>query len=58
MAGARSAEQVARVLFAAGEGIRLTWCVQPSGSLVARAEADIGAILDAWSGPGRSRGQR
>ena len=54
--GAGSAEQVARVLFAAGEGIRLTWCVQPAGSLVARARADIGAILDAWSGPGR--GQR
>ena len=58
--GARSAEQVARVLHAAGEGIRLTWCVQPSGSLVARAEADIGAILAAWSGAGSGpgRGQR
>ena len=58
--GARSAEQVARVLHAAGEGIRLTWCVQPAGSLVAQAEADIGAILAAWTapGPGPGGGQR
>jgi AcrR family transcriptional regulator len=49
---AGSAEQVARILRAAGEGIRLTWCVQPAGSLVAQAEADIGAILAAWGGPG------
>jgi hypothetical protein len=41
------ADQVARILHAAGEGIRVTWCVRPSGSLVARAEADIGVILAA-----------
>jgi AcrR family transcriptional regulator len=41
------AEQVARILFAAAEGIRLTWCVRPSGSLVAQAEADLGAIVTA-----------
>jgi AcrR family transcriptional regulator len=58
--GAGSAEQVARILRAAGEGIRLTWCVQPAGSLVAQAEADIGAILAAWTaaGPGPGGGQR
>jgi AcrR family transcriptional regulator len=44
------AEQVARILFAAAEGIRLTWCVRPSGSLVAQAEADLGAILAALAG--------
>jgi AcrR family transcriptional regulator len=43
------AEQVARILFAAAEGTRLTWCVRPSGSLVARADADLGAILAALS---------
>ena len=58
LAGAPPAGQVARILFAAGEGIRLTWCVQPAGSLVAQAEADIGAILAAWSRPGPPRGQR
>jgi AcrR family transcriptional regulator len=55
---AGSAEQVARILFAAGQGTLLTWCVQPSGSLVAQAEADIGAVLAAWSGHGPGRGQR
>jgi AcrR family transcriptional regulator len=45
-----AAEQVARILFAAAEGIRLTWCVRPSGSLVAQAEADLGAILTALTG--------
>ena len=57
LAGAPPAEQVARILFAAGEGIRLTWCVQPAGSLVAQAETDIGAILAAWSRPGPPRGR-
>jgi AcrR family transcriptional regulator len=43
------AEQVARILFAAAEGIRLTWCVRPGGSLVSQAEADLGAIISALS---------
>lgn len=43
------AEQVARILFAAAEGIRLTWCVRPSGSLVAQAETDLGTIISALS---------
>jgi AcrR family transcriptional regulator len=57
---AGSPEQVARILRAAGEGIRITWCVQPAGSLVAQAEADIDAILAAWTAPsaGPSGGQR
>lgn len=49
LSGDLPAEQVARILFAAAEGTRLTWCVRPSGSLVARAEADLGAILAALS---------
>jgi len=64
--GSLPAEQVARILFAAAEGIRLTWCVRPSGSLVTQAGADLGAILTALStGPGsaapiepRAGGQR
>jgi len=49
LAGDLSAEQIARVLHAAAEGIRLTWCVLPEGSLVARAESDIDAILRSWA---------
>lgn len=45
-----SAEQVARVLFAAGEGTRLGWSVDPKGSLTARAASTMDAILDAWTG--------
>jgi AcrR family transcriptional regulator len=41
------AGQIARILLAAGEGTRITWCVRPVGSLVARAQADIDAVLDA-----------
>jgi AcrR family transcriptional regulator len=41
----RPAEQVARILLATCEGTRITWCVRPVGSLVARAQADIDAIL-------------
>ena len=41
------AEQVARILLATCEGTRLTWCVRPVGSLVARAEADVDAVLSA-----------
>jgi AcrR family transcriptional regulator len=52
--GRLPAEQVARILFAAGEGIRLTWSVLSGGSLVARAEADLGAILASL----RAGGQR
>jgi|SRR5215472_5499314 len=44
-----SAEQVGRILFAVGEGIRLTWSVRPHGSLTAVAEADIDAILASWT---------
>ncbi len=39
------AGQVARILLATGEGTRITWCVRPVGSLVARARADIDAVL-------------
>ena len=39
------AEQVARILLATCEGTRITWCVRPVGSLVARAQADIDVIL-------------
>jgi AcrR family transcriptional regulator len=40
-------EQIARILLATGEGTRLTWCVRPSGSLVARARSDLDAVLSA-----------
>ncbi|PZS04781.1 MAG: TetR family transcriptional regulator [Pseudonocardiales bacterium] len=42
------AEQAARILFALGEGTRLAWSVEPRGSLVARASADLDAVLAAW----------
>jgi AcrR family transcriptional regulator len=41
------AEQVARILLATCEGTRITWCVRPVGSLVARARADVDAVLTA-----------
>ncbi|MDQ3423235.1 MAG: TetR/AcrR family transcriptional regulator [Actinomycetota bacterium] len=53
LAGGPPAGQVARILLAAGEGTRLAWSVAPSGSLVARAEADLDAILSSWSAPDR-----
>lgn len=46
---APSADQVARILFALGEGTRLSWAVSPDGSLLRRAEQDVDALLDAWS---------
>jgi AcrR family transcriptional regulator len=49
-------ERVARLLFAAAEGTRLTWSVRPDGSLVAQAEADLGAILAALSTRPAARG--
>jgi AcrR family transcriptional regulator len=45
--GRYSAEQVARILLATAEGTRITWCVRPVGSLVARAEADLTTLLTA-----------
>jgi AcrR family transcriptional regulator len=37
--------EVARALFAAGEGTRLAWSVEPKGSLTGRAEATVDLIL-------------
>jgi AcrR family transcriptional regulator len=54
LSGRPPAEQVARILLAAGEGTCLAWCVAPSGSLVAHVQADLDAILMAWAGPGPS----
>jgi AcrR family transcriptional regulator len=47
----RPAEQVARILLAAAEGTRITWCVRPLGSLVARAQADIDVVLSSLAAP-------
>ena len=46
------AEQVARIVRGAGEGICLAWSVAPSGSLMERLEADIDAILAALAPTG------
>jgi AcrR family transcriptional regulator len=58
LAPGRPAGQVARILLATCEGTRITWCVRPVGSLVARAQADVDAVLSALAapidGPGRS----
>ena len=51
--GRYSAEQVARILLAAAEGTRITWCVRPVGSLVARAEADLNTLLTALAAGSR-----
>jgi AcrR family transcriptional regulator len=48
----RPAGQVARILLATCEGIRITWCVRPVGSLVARARADVDAVLAALASAG------
>lgn len=48
LAGSPPAEQAARMLFALAEGTRLAWSVQPEGSLRARAEADLDALLAGW----------
>jgi len=42
------AEQVARILRAAAEGTCVAWSVSPSGSLMARLETDLDAILKSW----------
>jgi AcrR family transcriptional regulator len=47
LSGDYPAAQVARILLATCEGTRITWCVRPIGSLVARAQADIDAVLAA-----------
>ena len=49
------ADDVARALFAAGEGTRLAWSVQPEGSLTVRAEATVDLILAALRPPRRSQ---
>jgi AcrR family transcriptional regulator len=51
---ARPAGQIARILHATAEGTRLTWCVRPVGSLVARAESDLDAVLSSLSLPAAS----
>lgn len=48
LSGHPPAGQVARILRAAGEGTCLAWSVSPGGSLVARLEADLDAILMSW----------
>lgn len=48
LAAAPPPAAAARLLFALAEGIRITWAVVPEGSLVARARADVDAVLDAW----------
>jgi AcrR family transcriptional regulator len=49
LTGQPPAGHAARILLAAGEGACLAWSVAPSGSLVSRVEADLDAILAAWS---------
>jgi hypothetical protein len=48
LSGRPPAAQAARILLAAAEGTCLAWALAPSGSLVARLEADIDAILASW----------
>lgn len=52
---APAADQVARILFALGEGTRLSWAVSPDGSLLRRAEQDVDALLHAWGGDAAQR---
>jgi AcrR family transcriptional regulator len=55
--GGLPAEQVARIVRGAGEGICLAWSVAPSGSLMDRLEADVDAILAALAaGPASAPG--
>jgi len=53
LSGHLPAEQVARILRAAADGASVEWSVAPVGSLMARLEADIDAILASWSVTGR-----
>jgi AcrR family transcriptional regulator len=53
LSGHPPAEQVARILRAAADGASVEWSVAPAGSLMARLEADIDAILASWSVSGR-----
>lgn len=48
LSGDPPAGQIARILRAAREGTCLAWSVSPDGSLMARLEADIDAILMSW----------
>src|ERR1700735_4636494 len=54
LSGRVPAAQVARVLRAAAEGTCLAWSLSPGGSLVARLEADLDAILMSWTMAGRA----
>jgi AcrR family transcriptional regulator len=49
LSGDPPAGQVARILLAAGQGTGLAWSVSPRGSLVARVEEDLDAILKSWA---------
>ena len=51
----RPAAQIARILLATCEGTRITWCVRPVGSLVARARADVDAVLTALAAVGTAQ---
>ena len=51
------ADEVARALFAVGEGTRLAWSVDPRGSLTGRAESTVDLILGALR-PARKGGHR
>jgi hypothetical protein len=53
LSGDPPAGQVARILLAAGQGTCLAWSVAPHGSLMARVEEDLDAILMSWAVAGR-----
>jgi AcrR family transcriptional regulator len=47
--GAPPPAQLARIVLGAMEGGCLAWCVHPTGSLIARLQKDLDALLSAWS---------
>ncbi|UYM04168.1 TetR/AcrR family transcriptional regulator [Solicola gregarius] len=49
LAGCPPPEQLARLVFTAMEGGCLSWSVHPEGSLVARLEDDLDALLSGWT---------
>jgi hypothetical protein len=49
LAGCPPPNQLARIIAGAMEGVGIAWSIHPDGSLVARLDDDLTALLSGWT---------